>query len=553
MNQATNVNIVPSYGQRGELHFSQYDVGRTATINLYAVNEAYTIPVGATVKIQATKPSGLGFDVACTFSGSVVTVVSTETMTEESGRFPCELQITKDSDVIGTANFMFVVEPSPHPDGTVDGDAEEVVNEIKALVLQSEGYALGTQDGVPVDNTSPYYHNNSKWWAEHPVGGGLTEDFKQALLDCFENVAWIGDDGQDYYDALYNALYPSAEVISISAVYTQGGTVYDTDSLDSLKSDLVVTATYDDTSTAEVPSADYTLSGLLTVGTSTITVSYGGKTTTFSVTVSEEAVGEIVQYEIGSVSSSDGSETSATNRIRTDFIPVSSGDLIVMGTALNYVVRVYNSSKSFTGSIPSSGWTSNYHSSVTADGYVRIVMKKSDDADFTVGEMDGAVFGINNVPYYLEEYAYPIEELKVYNGKGTSGSSIVDNANRALTGGILISDFGSPIFIERLTENNDINLDMIMKFIDSNGDVITTTAYSSPTFGTRFGIYGNFYTMLSTTGNNYTPYTPPVSAVKVRLLFANNSDTSSPLPSVPTGIVVINKRRYRLVEGTVFE
>lgn len=73
----------------------------------------------------------------------------------------------------------------------------------------------------------------------------------------------------------------------ISAVYTQSGTVYDTDSLDSLKADLVVTATYSDTTTATVPSTDYTLSGTLTVGTSTITVSYGGKTTTFNVTVSE--------------------------------------------------------------------------------------------------------------------------------------------------------------------------------------------------------------------------------------------------------------------------
>ena len=275
MHQATNVHIVPSYGQRGDLHFSQYDVGRTATINLYAVNEAYTIPVGATVKIQATKPSGLGFDVACTFSGSVVTVVSTETMTEEAGRFPCELRITKDSDVIGTANFMFVVEASPHPDGTVDGDAEEIVNEIKALVLQSEGYALGTQDGVPVDVDSPYYHNNSKWWSEHPVGGGITDAVKLALLNCFENVVWIGDDGQVYYDALQSALYPPANLVSISAVYTQTGIVYDNATLDSLKSDLVVTATYDDSSTAVVTT--YTLSGSLEVGTSTITVLYGDK------------------------------------------------------------------------------------------------------------------------------------------------------------------------------------------------------------------------------------------------------------------------------------
>lgn len=75
-----------------------------------------------------------------------------------------------------------------------------------------------------------------------------------------------------------------AELVSISAVYTQSGTVYDTDSLDSLKDDLVVTATYNDSSTEIVTT--YTLSGTLEVGTSTVYVSYGGKATTFSVTVS---------------------------------------------------------------------------------------------------------------------------------------------------------------------------------------------------------------------------------------------------------------------------
>lgn len=73
---------------------------------------------------------------------------------------------------------------------------------------------------------------------------------------------------------------------SISAVYTQSGTVYDTDSLDSLKDDLVVTAHYSDSTTQTV--ANYTLSGTLAVGTSTVTVAYGGKTTTFAVTVTHE-------------------------------------------------------------------------------------------------------------------------------------------------------------------------------------------------------------------------------------------------------------------------
>lgn len=77
-----------------------------------------------------------------------------------------------------------------------------------------------------------------------------------------------------------------ATVTSISAVYTQSGTVYDDASLDSLKSDLVVTAHWSNGTTSTVPSADYTLSGTLAVGTSTITASYGGQTATFNVAVS---------------------------------------------------------------------------------------------------------------------------------------------------------------------------------------------------------------------------------------------------------------------------
>ena len=80
-----------------------------------------------------------------------------------------------------------------------------------------------------------------------------------------------------------------ATLTSISAVYTQSGTVYTTDSLDSLKTDLVVTAHWDVGADTTISSNDYTLSGTLTEGTSTIVVSYGGKTDTFDVTVTEFA------------------------------------------------------------------------------------------------------------------------------------------------------------------------------------------------------------------------------------------------------------------------
>ena len=73
---------------------------------------------------------------------------------------------------------------------------------------------------------------------------------------------------------------------SISAVYTQGNTVvYSNTPLDNLKNNLTVTVRYSDGTS--VITTDYTLSGTLSVGTSTVTVTYADKTTTFDVTVSE--------------------------------------------------------------------------------------------------------------------------------------------------------------------------------------------------------------------------------------------------------------------------
>lgn len=126
-------------------------------------------------------------------------------------------------------------------------------------------------------------------------GAGLTNEFKQALLQIAQKVAYIDDQGQQYYNDLMAALYP---VESISAVFTQGSAViYDTDSLDTLKQYLVVTATYFDSTTEVLTDSVYTLSGTLTAGTSTITVSYGGKTDTFSVTVHAGLPSSYTKYD----------------------------------------------------------------------------------------------------------------------------------------------------------------------------------------------------------------------------------------------------------------
>ena len=131
------LNLVPG-AFSPEVHLSQYDKGRVIPFKLVDDKSAYSVPEGAIVKVKATKPSGLGFVVNCTANGDRVTIENTETMSNEFGRFPAELSITDGGVLLGTANFVFNVERSPHPEGTTDGDSDSLIPELTLLVERIE-------------------------------------------------------------------------------------------------------------------------------------------------------------------------------------------------------------------------------------------------------------------------------------------------------------------------------------------------------------------------------------------------------------------------------
>lgn len=165
------------------------------------------------------------------------------------------------------------------------------------------------------------------------TGGGMDTETKDALLECFEHVAWADSDGQIYYNNLLNALYP---LQSISAVYTQSGTVTPSTPLDDLKSDLVVTATFEDGTTKTV--TNYTLSGTLAIGTSTVTVTYFTETTTFNVTVSLPS--DIV-YQLSAPLVCDGSDSGNTN---TEYALLSANHDYTITTYITRSTTVNNQS-----------------------------------------------------------------------------------------------------------------------------------------------------------------------------------------------------------------
>ena len=81
--------------------------------------------------------------------------------------------------------------------------------------LAAEGYAVGTQRGVPVEEGSPYYHNNAKYWAEVVESratalGELTAEARQAIDDANAAVRAAAGAAHDATEAAGSALGAAA-------------------------------------------------------------------------------------------------------------------------------------------------------------------------------------------------------------------------------------------------------------------------------------------------------------------------------------------------------
>lgn len=138
------VNINPGASYTAIAPASQYDVGRELIFTIYDGSSAALLPSGAQVTMVGTKPSGLGFTTQGTISGNQVTVVTNATMTEEAGHIPAELRFSYNGNNIGTANFIFAVEGSPHTSDTTDGDAEtarDLMTRAEEAVTEAESAA----------------------------------------------------------------------------------------------------------------------------------------------------------------------------------------------------------------------------------------------------------------------------------------------------------------------------------------------------------------------------------------------------------------------------
>ena len=139
------VDITPGF-RMPTIHFSQGDVGTQFAVNLRS-RFGDSLPASPTVTIQATKPSGFGFtESATSFTNGVAVFTTTADMTDEAGRFPVEIKVVKDSVTLFSANFYMDGEATTHPDGTIDGQQEQVIPELTQLVERVETAASSVLD-----------------------------------------------------------------------------------------------------------------------------------------------------------------------------------------------------------------------------------------------------------------------------------------------------------------------------------------------------------------------------------------------------------------------
>ena len=387
-----SIDMIPG-GTQTAVHCNQFEVGDTWDFALYYNGGRYTIPEDAEVSITGTKADGAAYKVDGTVVDNAVQIEVTEQMTAAAGKTIAEILVVSDTDgtTLYSANFPVIVEPAAvqadltpseiptaivGPDGTIyySEDAiisEGIPSEVRAALytlLNSAAYAqTGLTDEIAVIQSwaqqitaisvSPTTASITGTGTSQlsatttPAGGTVTwssSDTSVATVSSSGLVTGVGNGtatitasagGKSATCAV--TVTGNATLESISAVYTQSGTVYDTDSLDDLKDDLVVTGTYDDTSTATI--TGYTLSGTLTEGTSTITVSYGGKTDTFTVTVTHVEVG-LVHYwnfKSGSLVDTVDGETTLTVGSNTE---IASGTGVTIDAANDFITLPWPSS-----------------------------------------------------------------------------------------------------------------------------------------------------------------------------------------------------------------
>ena len=183
--QTINLNLIPGRALP-RINATQFDYGsRTLTFAIYNGDQRFTLASGMSARIQGRKPDEHAFDYAASVStaNNVITANLTQQMTAAAGEVLCELVITKNSERIGTLNFILDVQEAPLNDDHVvsDSDLPDIITlatqqmeAAAASAKDAEAWAKGTRDGAAIPSTDPAYNKHSKHYADEAAGQAQT-------------------------------------------------------------------------------------------------------------------------------------------------------------------------------------------------------------------------------------------------------------------------------------------------------------------------------------------------------------------------------------------
>ena len=118
--QRIALNLVPGRGMPPKIYLSQYDDrSRRLEFELYDGTDPYDIPSATSIVIQGTKPDKKGFQYDCDYADGVASCIVAGQMTACRGNVLCELVLSKDGGILGTAKFVIVVERAALSNETV--------------------------------------------------------------------------------------------------------------------------------------------------------------------------------------------------------------------------------------------------------------------------------------------------------------------------------------------------------------------------------------------------------------------------------------------------
>ena len=96
------------------------------------------------------------------------TVMSGDVAKEGNGE--CQIVAILNNKVMKDDIYMTVTGRALDGAGTPPDPWAGWATYVAERVLDAEAYAIGTREGIPVDEEDPTYHNNSKYWAEYTIG-----------------------------------------------------------------------------------------------------------------------------------------------------------------------------------------------------------------------------------------------------------------------------------------------------------------------------------------------------------------------------------------------